>query len=270
MGMEVKTGDRLILEKDSSASIYYYSGNLKMVEGEMTLRILPGEVASGRDPDVVKLVLFNKPARLFSSVARSEATGDAVLSGIPGIEKKNFSLISPSFISIRTHPIFTWDTINETSEDIVLTLEDDNSEKLFFEDVTGKNCVRYPAEKPALKPGLTYYWYLRTKSCPRENVKNIKSFNVAGEKLMNRMYDIMKLLKQNGADETTRMFILGYFQKSRKMYVSAVESFEKIAQLHPDEKLPHQELLLLYYTLGDIKNFEREKEIVTRKKTLHE
>ncbi|MCD4783520.1 MAG: hypothetical protein K8T10_06785 [Candidatus Eremiobacteraeota bacterium] len=271
LGMEVKTGDRLIVGKNSSASIYYYSGNLKIVEGEKTLRILAQEVASGRDPDVIKPnIFFTKPARVFSSVGRSESVRNEILSGIPDIEKKNFSLISPSFITIRPHPIFTWDTINETSEEIILTLENDKSEKLFSEDVTGKNCVRYPSDKATLKPGVTYYWYIRIKSCPRENVSNIRSFNLAGEKVMSRMYNMLKLLKQNGADECTRMMMLGYYQKSRKLYVPAVESFEKLAQLHPDEKLPHQELLLLYYILGDIKNFEREKEIITRKKTLHD
>jgi len=257
LGMEMRRNDKVVTGEASRATLYYFSGRIRTISKKTTCEVGTGTLPL--NPDAFPIRVFEEPTRSFSVIRRREFVRDAILSGVKGNKKASFYLLAPSLTILTTHPVFQWKTVKHIGEDIFIVLEDDKSRILWNFEVTGKETIQYPTNKDSLYDGDLYYWYIRPKSLSRNNVKNLRSFNLASSKLRNEITTLRMNLENWNCSESTKLFIVGNFYKTRDLYLPAIGTFEKLAKLHPGEELPFQELLLIYYSLGDSEGFKKMK-----------
>lgn len=265
VGMELAPGDRVFTAADASATVYYYTGEITVITEKTRYEILP--VKDGKSFEVpCRIIPFRNPEKIFSTTRRKNFVRDIISETRPAGGKGEVSLIQPSYRVLEDHPLFRWEFQQNPESNAVISLEDDNSSILWSKDIAGLKQLSYPETLPSLKPSVTYYWYVRKGNESRENVSNLRSFNIAGDAFLKRLKKLSDDLEKAGANKATRCFILGNFLKSNDYYSAAVKEFEDLADLLPEEGYPHQELIILYHIMGDFTNFEREKTILRKLK----
>lgn len=163
-GDEVKTGD------GSSAEILFQAGNTLQMGANSNIQIkgqrrapveADKEAASAKTPNASGEEAGSfQIAQNFLRLKDSEGT--SALSGLrSGERNQDLVAISPSQTKIRTAtPTFHWE-IADPSTELRLTVYNESG-VLWQQDVSGDTSLEYPADAPALTPGVTYSWTLET------------------------------------------------------------------------------------------------------------
>ncbi len=146
-GDEVKTG------AGAEAEIMFASGNWVSVGANSSMRI-KGQAAAKQKEQNFEVV------QNFLKLKSTEGTSS--ISGLRSGDKSNALVAaSPCQTKVReARPTFTW-----TAEDPSLELElvvYDNKGAIWKTTVSGKTSAAYPADAPALTPGMSYSWTLET------------------------------------------------------------------------------------------------------------
>lgn len=258
-GMELNQGDRIVTSPQSQAVIFYYNGFLKII-GENSSYIVDPDNPS-IDRDSYKTAFFHNPKRIFSSHIREDLLGNILFDNNQAGRNQDIVLITPSFRILENRPCFRWD-VKEQETDFYIVVEDENSKIIWSEEITGRNSIEYPSYLPPLGYHMTYYWYLRKKDESRENVTVLRSFNLAPPALVRDLNDIEMLLTQAQINKSAVLFMKANFLKSRDLIEPAIDVFQSLARLHPQDKYPYEELILLYQKQGDLVNLYKTKNIL--------
>jgi hypothetical protein len=147
-GDEVKTG------ADAQADIMFASGNWVQVGANSSMKI-KGQPASSKQKEQSFEVVQN-----FLKLKSTEGTSS--ISGLRSGERSNdLVAVSPCQTKVRdTRPTFTW-TADDPSLEFNVVVYDENGVQ-WQTNVSGVSSVAYPADAPALEPGVSYSWTIET------------------------------------------------------------------------------------------------------------
>ena len=152
-GISLAEGDEVKTGADAEAEIMFASGNWVQVGANSSMKIKgqPGAKQKEQSFEVVQNFLKLKSTE-----------GTSSISGLRSGEKSNdLVAVSPCQTKVRdAHPTFAW-----TAEDpsLELTFVVYNESGVHWQKTTsGVTSVAYPADAPALVPGVSYSWTLET------------------------------------------------------------------------------------------------------------
>ncbi len=152
-GVSLSEGDEVKTGADAEAEIMFASGNWVQVGANSSMKI-KGQPSSTKKEQNFEVV------QNFLKLKSTEGTSS--ISGLRSGEKSNdLVAVSPCQTKVRdARPTFTW-----TAEDpsLELTFVVYNESGVHWQKTTsGVTSVAYPADAPALVPGVSYSWTLET------------------------------------------------------------------------------------------------------------
>jgi hypothetical protein len=156
-GDEVKTG------AGAEAEIMFAAGNWVQIGASSAMRI---KGHAGAAPATEKSDTSKKNNGNFEVVQSflklKNAEGSSAVGGLRSAEKASrLAALSPCQTRVRSsRPVFTW-KIDDPSTELRLTVYGE-SNTVWQTMVSNATTVAYPADAPALKPGVSYSWTLET------------------------------------------------------------------------------------------------------------
>ncbi len=154
-GLALNDGDEVKTGKDAEAEIMFSTGNWVQIGANSSMRI-KGRTTPKESGDTEKFEVVQN----FLKLKNSEGTSS--IGGLRGGERASALVaVSPVQTKVRdAHPTFHW-TLEDSGVELHFTLYDESG-PVWNTDVSSGTSLTYPADAPALKPGVSYSWTLET------------------------------------------------------------------------------------------------------------
>jgi len=175
-GMALNDGDEVKTGPGAEAEIMFASGNWVQVGANSSMRIKGSRTTPAAKSAPAKSGNAPAPAGSSASTASHEGSfevvqnflklknseGSSSVSGLRSGEKASaLTAISPAQTRVRgATPTFKWSAADASTE-LRLTVYNDKGVH-YQKDVSGVTSFTYPADAPALAPGISYSWTLET------------------------------------------------------------------------------------------------------------
>lgn len=168
-GLPLRAGDAVQTGEGGSAEIFFEAGNWLQIGANSNIQVKAargGEAAPSAETSAEAPPEAGTEAESFEVVQNflrlKDSQGSSALTGLrSGDKQKDLVVISPSNTKLRSdRPTFRWEIADESTE-LQLTVYDESGVH-WQGDVSGATTMEYPADAPALTPGVTYSWTLET------------------------------------------------------------------------------------------------------------
>ena len=162
-GLALGDGDEVRTGAGAEAEIMFSAGNWVQIGANSSMRIKghPGATAANTNEKSEKSA--NGSFEVVQSFLKlKNAEGSSAIGGLRSGEKAaRLVALSPCQTRVRTsQPVFKWKT-DDPSNELRLAVYAE-SKTLWQTTVSNTTTVTYPADAPALKPGMSYSWTLET------------------------------------------------------------------------------------------------------------
>ena len=155
-GLSLNDGDEVRTGADAEAEIMFAAGNWVSVgpNSNMKIKSRPGASEPARDSGSFEVVSN------FLKLKSSEGTSS--ISGLRSGDKASALVpVAPVQTKVRgANPTFTW-KIDDPSLELRFTVYNESGVH-WQSDIADASTLAYPADAPALKPGVSYSWTLET------------------------------------------------------------------------------------------------------------
>jgi hypothetical protein len=155
-GLSLNDGDEVRTGANAEAEIMFAAGNWVSVgpNSNMKIKSRPGSSEPAADSGSFEVVSN------FLKLKSSEGSGS--ISGLRSAEKASALVpVSPVQTKVRgANPTFTW-KIDDPSLELRITVYNESGVH-WQSDITDASSLAYPADAPALTPGVSYSWTLET------------------------------------------------------------------------------------------------------------
>ncbi len=158
-GLPLHAGDEIRTGTGAEAEIHFQNGTWITVGAASTLVV---RTAGGRAPAPAAPAAGEAFASVQSFLTLKDAEGVSTLAALrSGGAPDDIRLEAPVRTVVRGgHPRFRWSAADPATE-LRLKLYDEKGLR-WQKDVAGTSAVEYPADRPALEPGMAYSWTLET------------------------------------------------------------------------------------------------------------
>ncbi|MCI0450838.1 MAG: hypothetical protein L0Z51_00435 [Candidatus Latescibacteria bacterium] len=252
-GMSLAEGDEVKTGADAEAEIMFASGNWVQVGANSSMRIKgqPGSKPKEQNFEVVQNFLKLKSTE-----------GTSSISGLRSGDKASaLRAISPCQTKVRgARPTFAW-----TAEDPSLELQFIvyNETGIHWQTtVSGATSVAYPADAPALVPGVSYSWTLETSdplvSPPLRTAASF--FEIIAPKDVAALDTDLAVIEQNKPGVTTYHVMRASIFFDRGLYADAIIETQAAIAIDPENDSLHAILGKLYAETGRTDEAMREME----------
>ncbi len=155
-GLALNDGDEVRTGADAEAEIMFAAGNWVSVGANSTMKIKGRPGAKQPEPESGNFEVVSNFLKLKSS------EGTSSISGLRSAEKASALVpVAPVQTKVRdAQPTFTWKT-DDLSVELRLTVYNDSGVH-WQSDISDASTLAYPADAPALKPGVSYSWTLES------------------------------------------------------------------------------------------------------------
>ncbi|HEX5131114.1 MAG TPA: hypothetical protein VFX92_01360 [Candidatus Krumholzibacteria bacterium] len=156
-GLSLNNGDEVKTGEGAEAEIMFSAGNWVAVGANSNMRIKGhpgGTTAAPKEAESFEVVSN------FLKLKSSEGTGS--ISGLRSADKAAALLpIAPVQTKVRgNNPTFQW-KIDDPTAELSLTVYNESGVQ-WQSDISNATALTYPADAPALQPGVSYSWTLET------------------------------------------------------------------------------------------------------------
>jgi hypothetical protein len=260
-GDEVKTGE------GATAEVLFEAGNWVQIGANSNIQIkAPRAPGSATKPEEAKKVKRSNSGAV--EVAQAEpqsfevvqnflrlkdSEGTSALSGLRSADKnKDLIAIAPGQTKLRTtQPTFRWKIADESTE-LRLTVYNESGVH-WQQDVSGVTSLQYPADAPALEPGVSYSWTLETTDPlafpPLRTTASF--FEVIDPAAVSAIAtDIEKINETEEISERTRHFLRASLYFNKGLLDDAIAETEVALQDDPDNASLRSILARLYEEAG--------------------
>lgn len=261
-GTPLYQGDRVRTASGAQAVLLFSDNNLMTVSGGNTYTVGGAAASGGRS---VSSSVISSDTDL--TLHRAGAGEVEVLGGLRNSLKRDpITVRSPVNTRVTSdRPIFHWESL-DGFDSYVVTLQSAGRE--IWRAETDETSITYPENAPALAADETYFWRVTGENLMDSEDSKLVSFQVlSGEEQSSFETALAELNAQYEADQRgdSYLFLLGTLQAKHQVYDGAIDSFERIAQIHPGSSNVHQILGSLYAEVGRvadaIKSIERAAEL---------
>jgi hypothetical protein len=163
-GLALHDGDEVKTGPEGEAEIVFSAGNWVQIGPNSSMKIKGRPAAaSGATPDAADRAGANGSFEVVQSFLKLKSSeGTSAIGGLRSGEKPPvLEPMAPCQTRIRTaRPVFRWRS-EDPSLALKLTLYGNNA-TVWTSDVSGLTTAGYPADAPALTPGVSYGWTLET------------------------------------------------------------------------------------------------------------
>jgi len=252
-GMQLYLNDQIKTDDGAEASILFSNNNLLTLGGSSALTI-----SAGQEPSLSS----SQPIRSIDGALAANATdlalhraGHGEIAGLAGLRSggndSEIEVIAPRNTKISTtRPKFTWHTDTEY-ESFQVRLFDNNG--LVWSGETTDTFIQYPEESTQLEPGNSYFWQVEGEELFGSVKSSLVALEVLSEESRQRVASeeskIAGLFGDHSNDSSYH-FLLGSLYETEGLYASAIDSFLRIVDLHPDASAVHAILGRLYTNIG--------------------
>jgi hypothetical protein len=167
-GVALSDGDEVKTGTGGEAEIMFSAGNWVQIGPNSSMRIkahpagAPATTSEKADTDKKAAANPGSFEVVQSFLKLKNSEGSSAIGGLrAGQKSSRLSAVSPCQTRLRTaQPVFTW-KIDDPSTELKLTVYGESS-TLWQTSVSNTRTATYPADAPALKPGVSYSWTLET------------------------------------------------------------------------------------------------------------
>lgn len=261
-GTPLYQGDRIRTASGAQAVLLFSDNNLMTVSGGNTYTVGGAATSGGRS---VSSSVISSDTDL--TLHRAGAGEVEVLGGLRNsLSREPITVRSPVNTRVASdRPAFHWESL-DGFDTYIVTLQSAGRE--IWRAETEETSIVYPDDAPELAADETYFWRVTGENLMDSEDSKLVSFQVlSGDDQATYEAAMEELNAQYGPDERgdSYLFLLGTLQAKHEVYEGAIDSFERIAKMHPGSANVHQILGSLYAEVGRvadaIKSIERAAEI---------
>lgn len=252
-GTQLFEGDEVKTNAGAGASILFANNNLVTIGPNSSITIQAGPAPS--QPAERTMRTIDGPLLADVSGLTMHRTGQGDISALGALRSgrtfNGIEPLAPRSTKVNTvHPVLRWNA-STSMDGFEVRIYDETG--LVWKGETSDRQLIYPDDAPTLIPDKEYLWQVEGE----ELLESVKSpmvpFSVltaearaevaAGEASLQAQFG-------DDPDGSNLRFMLGSFYVQNGLLASAIASFERIAERHPDSAVPHEILGKLYTDVG--------------------
>lgn len=249
-GMQLSPGDRVKTLDASEVSILFPNNNLIVLgaNGALTVSSGPGS----DNPQSSRTVDGNLYAAVADLTLRRTNRGVNAIAGLRSDAREStIELVTPRNTKLKTdRPTFRWEA--KKSFDVFRVTVYDENGVAWRRETAGDHLV-YPDDEAPLNPNASYFWEVEGEALIETEASAKVSFSTLSAEALNQIASQEEEIAQMvSADETgsNYLFVAGAYYVREGLFDSAISSFRRIAEQHPDSALPHEILGTIYNRIG--------------------
>ena len=247
-GTQLFAGDRVKVENDSRVSILFSNNSMIELEANSAFTISAGPGAAAHNSSKsLEEDLYGTFANL-----KNRKTSERALAGLrAGGSDAPTTLISPRNTKVKAlRPAFVWQP-QKKYDSYVVRLYDAGG--LVWSRHAKDTRLDYPEDEAPLVPGRSYFWDVEGLLLLDAEASEKVGFSVLSEADLARIAkweSAFELSLASDENSTNYQFAVGAYYAREGLVESAIASFEKISERHPQAALPHEILGRLYEEIG--------------------
>ncbi len=160
-GLNLEPGDEIRTGPDSEAEIHFDDGNWVRIGANSSMQVKGPRGAANEKPAASGSMSAKSFETVQNFIKLKDSEGSSSMARLRSADKQpELRAESPRQTMVRGRPTFEW-TVSDPATELKLTVY--NEEGVHWQqDVKGSTTLTYPADAPALTPGVAYSWTLET------------------------------------------------------------------------------------------------------------
>ena len=252
-GTQLFEGDEVKTKAGAEASILFANNNLVTLGPNSSITIQAGPAPS--QPAAQTMRTIDGPLLADVSGLTMHRTGQGDISALgvlrSGQTFNGVEPLAPRNTKVNTaRPVLRWNA-STSMEGFEVRIYDEDG--LVWKGETGERQLMYPEDAPALLPDKEYLWQVEGEELLESVESPMVPFSILSLEAQAAIAAGEASLQAQFGDEpdgSNLRFMLGSFYVQNGLLASAISSFERIAERHPDSAVPYEILGKLYTDVG--------------------